>query len=252
MAVQLLSFTPDPELLMAAAAHLCYRDVSAVELLDVLAPHDVGRLIDIIFESGHLSVAEHVSFTFAIDGVSRVLTHQLVRHRVGIAISQQSQRFTNVAAAGYVTPPTIEKDPDASAAYAAGVQQALALYELLQSKGVPNEDARYVLPQAIETRLVLTLNMRELIHIYSMDACLRSQAELRQLLARIRAAIRTVSPRLARELRIKCFRAGYCDETRMCIELKGRMPRKDEVIGSRQRLPSKYYERLEAELDSAL
>ncbi len=226
MLVTLLQFTPEPELLMAAAARLCYRDVSASELVERLERSEVERLLDVVLSSGHLSVAEHIVFTFGIDGVSRVLTHQLVRHRVGTAFSQQSQRYTSVANAEYVTPPAIAAHKELAEEYAALLEAASKFYEKCGQEGVPKEDARFALPQAVQTRLVFTVNLRELIHLYAYDACLRSQWELRQLAVRMRAAVREVSPRLAQELRIKCFQHGYCEEAHMCEELSGKMPRK--------------------------
>jgi len=120
MDVRLVTWTPSPELLAAAAARLCYRDVSAVDLMRDLSAGDVDHLLNVILSSGHLSVVEHISFTFAIDGVSRVLTHQLVRHRVGVAYSQQSQRYASVDAADCVVPRSIRTNeqfaPEADAA----------------------------------------------------------------------------------------------------------------------------------------
>jgi flavin-dependent thymidylate synthase len=94
MDVRLVTWTPSPELLAAAAARPCYRDISAVDLLRELSAEEVDHLLDVILTSGHLSVVEHITFTFAIDGVSRVLTHQLVRHRVGVAYSQPSSKVS--------------------------------------------------------------------------------------------------------------------------------------------------------------
>ena len=94
MEVKLVTYTPAPELVMAASARLCYRDISAMEILQNLQQEEIDKLLHTVITSGHHSVLEHVTFTFAIDDVSRVLTHQIVRHRVGIAYSQQSQRYT--------------------------------------------------------------------------------------------------------------------------------------------------------------
>lgn len=228
MQVKLLTFTSDPEVLAAAAAHLCYHDVSAVDIVATLDREQTEHLLRVVLDSGHLSVVEHVTFTFAIDGISRVTSHQLVRHRVGTAISQQSQRYANVQEAGYVLPHSIAGHRLANS-YEQNCRAAIRLYRELIESGVPNEDARYVLPQSIETRLLFTVNMRELRHMYEIDACLRSQWEIRRLVNLMKREIRAISPRLAQELKIKCFRMGSCDETNMCATLEGRMPRRDDV-----------------------
>lgn len=244
MNVELLSWTPSPELLVAAAARLCYRDVSAVNLMQDLTAEDVDHLLDVVLSSGHLSVVEHVSFCFAVDGVSRVLTHQLVRHRVGVAFSQQSQRFVNVRDAGYIVPRSVSMRAELDERFRAVADAAIAAYRDLVDAGVPNEDARFVLPQAIATRLVMSVNLRELIHMYRLDACLRSQWEMRHLVNLMKREIRRVSPRLAHELKIKCFAQGYCDETVMCKELESRMPRKSDLLHGFEEHTRTFYQEL--------
>lgn len=244
MIVQLLTCTPSPELLAAAAARLCYRDVSAVDLLQSLSSDEVTHLLDVVISSGHFSVIEHITFTFAIDGVSRVLTHQLVRHRVGIAFSQQSQRYATVQNAPYVIPRTIAARDDLAASFREIGEAARDLYDRMLREGVPNEDARFILPQAIATRLVMTVNLRELIHMYRLDACLRSQWEMRYLMNALKREVRRVSPRLASELQIKCFAQGYCDEAKMCVELEGKMPRKEELLRTHERYTQTFYHAL--------
>lgn len=232
MKVQLISYTPNPELLIAGAARLCYRDISAIDIMRNLEDCDVESLLDRIISSGHHSVLEHVNFTFALDEVSRVLTHQLVRHRVGIAYSQQSQRYTklinDVNGTGFVCPATI-----ANSALEKEVrdlfQGSLNLYAKLLKSGVPKEDARYVLSQAIHTRMVMTVNARQLIHMYAINACFRSQWEFRDLMNALRREVKTVSPRLAKEMKIKCIAMGYCNEASPCKELGDKMPRKPDV-----------------------
>lgn len=246
MDVRLITWTPSPELLAAAAARLCYQDVSAVDLLKNFSPEEVDHLLDVILSSGHLSVVEHISFTFAIDGVSRVLTHQLVRHRVGVAFSQQSQRYATVREAECVVPHSIRADDELAVKVNVAMQAAMELYKRLLDAGVPNEDARYVLPQAIATRLVMTANLHALIQMYRLDACLRSQWEMRRLINALKREIRHISPRLARELKIKCFAQGYCDEARMCHELDGRMPRRDALFRGYELYTKSYYEQLAA------
>ena len=227
MKVQLISYTPNPELLIAGAARLCYRDISAVEVMKEIHK-DVDSLLGRVISSGHHSVLEHVTFSFALDEVSRVLTHQLVRHRVGIAYSQQSQRYTHLDATGFVVPKSIEISPLKFKARIA-MHESLALYEELVTAGVPKEDARYVLPQAIQTRMVMTVNARQLIHMYAINACFRSQWEFRDSMNALRREVKTVSPRLAKEMKIKCIAMGYCNEASPCKELGDKMPRKPDV-----------------------
>jgi thymidylate synthase (FAD) len=244
MNVELIAWTPNPELLAAAAARLCYEDISATNILHSLSGDDVDHLLDAILSSGHLSVVEHITFTFAIDGVSRVLTHQLVRHRVGVAFSQQSQRYARVTGANCIMPRSIQSDPRHAAEAIAIMEAATKLYKQLLDAGVPNEDARYVLPQAIETRLVMTANLRALMQMYRLDACLRSQWEMRYLVNSMKREIRRVSPRLASELKIKCFSQGYCDEAVMCRELESRMPRRDALLHGYEQYTQTFYQQL--------
>lgn len=225
MKVQLISYTPNPELLVAGAARLCYRDISAVDIMEDLSPGAIDSLLDKVISSGHHSVLEHVTFTFAIDEVSRVLTHQLVRHRVGIAYSQQSQRYTKLGDTGYVIPETVLRSSLSIVAQAI-LKNGLELYEALLAEGVPKEDARYVLPQAIMTRMVMTVNARQLIHMHAINACFRSQWEFRDLMYALRREVKSVSPRLAIEMKIKCIAMGYCDEASPCKELGDKIPRK--------------------------
>ena len=226
MKVNLISYTASPELICAAAARLCYRDVSAEELLDTLDASEIDKLLDVIIQSGHHSVLEHVTFTFAIDGVSRVLTHQLVRHRVGIAFSQQSQRYTRLENFDYVLPKSVR---DVSERFDDLANQCASFYEEMIEAGIPKEDARFILPQAVSTRIVMTANIRQLIHMYEINACFRSQWEFRQLMHLIRYRVQEVSKRFAKEMKIKCFAIGYCNEKYMCKELKDKMPHRDDL-----------------------
>ena len=244
MDVRLVTWTPSPELLAAAAARLCYQDISAVDLMRDLSAQEIDHLLNVILSSGHLSVVEHITFTFAIDGVSRVLTHQLVRHRVGVAFSQQSQRYASLAAADCVVPRSIRTNNQLATDVETAMQAGMDLYRQLVQAGVPPEDARYVLPQAVTTRLVMTVNLRALIQIYRLDACLRSQWEMRQLVNAMKREVRRISPRLASELRIKCFAQGYCDEAVMCHELNGRMPRRDALFRAYEQYNQSHYREL--------
>jgi thymidylate synthase (FAD) len=169
-------------------------------------------LIKRVIESGHGSTIEHVVFTFAISGVSRTLSHQLVRHRAGVAFDQQSQRYVKFRSAATMTPATVAADPQLRARYEAGLQEALALYQELLAAGIPGEDARFVFPNATRTNLVMTANLRALIHMSGLRLCTMAQWEIRRLFQLIRHEVFRVSPFLGSFLAPKCVPLGYCDE----------------------------------------
>jgi len=213
--VVLISHTPDPERTIAAAARVSASPVGAVELLDKLTPDRVDKLIERLISSGHMSVFEHASFTFAIEGISRVTSHQLVRHRLA-SYTQQSQRYVSLRDFKYITPASVNARSELAGRYHEMVRAAHRLYLEMLDAGIPAEDARYVLPNAAETRLVMTMNARELIHACSLRLCLRAQWEIVELFEHIKAEVEKVAPRLAAELKPKCYRLGYCDETESC------------------------------------
>ena len=153
------------------------------------------KLISSVIESGHGSTIEHVVFTFAISGVSRTLSHQLVRHRAGVAFDQQSQRYVTYKGAATMLPHSIaEGDPELRDRYESQVDGALDLYGDLLGAGVPGEDARFVFPNATRTNLVMTTNLRALIHMSGLRLCTMAQWEIRRLFQLIRHEIFTVSP----------------------------------------------------------
>ena len=215
MQVRLLSYTADPEVTIAAAARLSTSPVSALELRAKLTEEQIQHLINHLLSSGHLSPFEHASFTFAIDGLSRAASHQLVRHRIA-SYTQQSQRYMALRGFDYVTPDTIARCPELKARYDQTMQQLYALYRELLEMGVPAEDARFVMPNATQTRIVMTMNARELIHVCSLRLCLRAQWEIVQLFELVKIEVDQVAPRIARELKPKCYHLGYCDERESC------------------------------------
>ncbi|HQG04485.1 MAG TPA: FAD-dependent thymidylate synthase, partial [Thermoleophilia bacterium] len=164
--VTLLHHTPDPERAVAVAGRLCYAPVSAAELAHEMSDEDVAKLVRVLVRSGHHSALEHASFTLAVDGVSRACTHQLVRHRLA-SYNQQSQRYVNFGAAdSFVVPPSIAADPEAEKVFLAAMEHARAAYDTLVEIGLGEgrgkesvqEDARFVLPNAAETKIVVTMN----------------------------------------------------------------------------------------------
>ena len=174
MQVTLVNHTPNPEVTIVAAARSSASQSTFEELWDKLSPLQIDNVFKQLLDSGHLSTFEHASFTFNIQGISRVTSHQLVRHRLA-SYTQQSQRYVALRDHGYVTPPTISRQTDFSAKYQQAVESARELYSRMLEAGVPAEDARYVIPQAIETQLVMTMNARELLHACSLRLCLRAQ-----------------------------------------------------------------------------
>ena len=215
MQVALVNYTPNPELTIVAAARSSASQSTVEELWRSLDPQQIDNLLKQLLDSGHLSPFEHSSFTFNIQGISRATSHQLVRHRLA-SYTQQSQRYVALKERRYVTPPTIFKQADLLAKYQRAVETAHELYCEMLEANIPAEDARYVLPQAVETQLVMTMNARELLHACSLRLCLRAQWEIVELFERLKAEVERVAPRLGAELKPKCYRLGYCDERESC------------------------------------
>ena len=215
MQVTLVSYTPNPELTIAVAARSSASSLSAAKLWDTLSLRQVENLLKQLLESGHLSPFEHANFTFVIEGISRVTSHQLVRHRIA-SYTQQSQRYVNVKGHSYVTPPTVLSRPEFLIKYQQAIESAHKLYCDMVEAGIPYEDARYILPQAVETQLVMTMNARELLHACSLRLCLRAQWEIMELFGRIKSEVEKVASYLGSELKPKCYRLGYCDERESC------------------------------------
>jgi len=213
--VTLLAHTPEPDALVAAAARLCYRDVTAADLLKGEEEELSKGLIEHLWKSGHLSTFEHASFTFAVDGLSRVASHQLVRHRVA-SFSQQSQRYVKMdGSETAVIPPSVAAIPEAAAFFEKQVRSAHETYKKLIELGIPAEDARFILPHGWETRLVLTMNARELHHFFHLRLCRRAQWEIRELARLMLAECRRAAPVLFRKAGPSCI-FGPCTEVKSC------------------------------------
>ncbi|MDR2178788.1 MAG: FAD-dependent thymidylate synthase [Synergistaceae bacterium] len=215
MEVCLLEHTPEPDSLIAAAARICYSDVAARDLREREVGRLSVRLLKDLWRSGHHSPFEHASFTFGVDGLSRVTSHQLVRHRLA-SFSQQSQRYVKMDRAEVVTPPSIASDVEA---YTLFREQSLAAYETYKSlvaMGIPAEDARFILPHGWETRLVLTMNARELHHFFDLRLCRRAQWEIRELARLMLGECRKAAPVTFDLAGPSCVRTGRCLESRPC------------------------------------
>ncbi len=210
MKVELITYTPDPEAAVAAAARICYSDRGALDLKQDLSREEVGSLIKKLISMGHLSPVEHASFTFAIEGVSRSLSHQLVRHRIA-SYSQKSQRYVNETNFSYITPPSIAADANAVAVFNRVMDDLQEAYGKL-AEIVPREDARYLLPNAVETKLVCTMNARSLYNFFRMRCCHRAQWEIRELASRMRELVRQVAPTLFALAGPSCEIEGICWE----------------------------------------
>jgi thymidylate synthase (FAD) len=204
--------------LIYTACRTCYSELEPEEIFRRAVDGDVAtdkqqKLIQSVIESGHGSTIEHIVFTFAITGVSRTLSHQLVRHRAGVAFDQQSQRYVKYKGASTMLPTSVaEGRPELRERYEEQVEGALELYGDLVEAGIPGEDARFVFPNATRTNLVMTANLRALIHMSGLRLCTMAQWEIRRLFQLIRHEVFNVSPFLGSFLAPKCVPLGYCDE----------------------------------------
>lgn len=227
MDVRLLYHTPDPERAIAAAARLCYSPVGAAELVEDLSDEAVRRVLKTIITSGHLSALEHASYTFAIEGVSRALTHQLVRHRLA-SYNQQSQRYVRYdLPPEFIEPPAVEADRGAHELFVLATEAAFEAYRKMLDLGVPAEDARYVLPNAMETKIVVTMNVRELLHFFELRCCKRAQWEIRGLALSMLDLVTPTAPYIFLDAGASC-RRGPCREGAMtCGDPYPRAERRD-------------------------
>jgi thymidylate synthase (FAD) len=217
--LELLAHTPEPLALIFAAFRQCYSPGEAADLWPRLRDGRIPRreqadFVRRILESGHTSPVEHVSFTFAASGVSRALTHQLVRHRIA-SYSQQSQRYVDASRFAYVLPPSIAGNPEASAVFTRFMDESAAAYRQLTALlggGGAREDARFVLPQAAASSIVLTMNCRSLLNFFENRCCLRAQWEIRRLARSMLTLCADVLPEIFAVAGARCERLGYCPE----------------------------------------
>lgn len=207
MIVRLLAHTPDADRICAAAAHSCYSEDSAADLLETVDP---AKMLRHVIGMGHHSVIEHAVFTFSVEGVSRALTHQLVRHRIA-SFSQQSQRYVRLSEPTYVVPETVKRDPEAMKVYEETMDGVWDSYSKLIGMGIPAEDARYVLPNGCTTNITITMNARELLHFFSMRCCNRAQWEIREMADEMLRLCKEVSPVIFSDAGPACIR-GPCPE----------------------------------------
>lgn len=227
MQVELVAFTPSPEAVCNLGAKVCVsHDMPE-------SGWDDFKSLDHALASGHESVLEHATFTFAIEGISRACSHQLVRHRMA-SYSQQSQRYVKMDGFDYVVPESIKNSETIwRNEYVCDEISTLEWYEKLMSElseqysqlvkvGIPEEDARYILPNACKTNIVMTMNARELRHFFSLRCCERAQWEIRELAEKMLDLVKEVAPALFEDAGPRCKQMGFCPEMRGC----GKMPKK--------------------------
>lgn len=195
MNVELIQATPNPIATIAMIASICYDS----------DPKNPIKLVKHLYRNGHHSVFEHIYFTFKIEGISRACSHQVVRHR-HCSFTQRSQRYCSEDGFNFVTPSSVEElEPSKINIYKGFMKMAKTCYEDFQERGIPNEDARFLLPNACETALYLSCNLRELIHIANERLCSRAQWEIREMVKRM---VELVDPDLRFMLVPKC-KSGF-------------------------------------------
>lgn len=236
--VTLISHTAEPEKVVAAAAKLCYSASGVDDLLENLTPEKTAQFVQMLASLGHESPIEHASFTFGVEGVSRSLLAQLTRHRIA-SFSVQSQRYVRLDDFQFVIPPEIEADPASKEVFLEAMKQQgaeyLSLAASLQEKHtrelmaqglsekeatkkaekMANEDARFVLPNACETKLVVTMNARSLKNFFALRCCNRAQWEIRALAEEMFKLVYQVAPNLFAQAGPSCVACGHCTEGKM-------------------------------------
>lgn len=228
MKVEIIAHTPNPEELIAKAAKLCYSKVGVDEIAQNMTEEDAKKFLKMLMSFSHASPIEHASFTFAVEGVSRTLTHQLVRHRIA-SYSQQSQRYVRLDEFNYIIPPEIEKNEEAKKIFVESMENSKNAYQkiteilIAQKEGTGNksaiekesiEDARYVFPNACETKIVFTMNARTLLNFFELRCCNRAQWEIRQLATQMLRECKKIAPTLFSDAGPSCV-SGECQEGKM-------------------------------------
>ena len=241
--VRLLSCTPSPEEVVAMGARLCYSDAAIDDLLQKVESRDQGKYLEKLMSMGHLSPIEHASFTFGIEGVSRALLAQITRHRIA-SFSVQSQRYVDKSGFDYVLPPEIEAIPEAKAEFIAAMEEDAKRYERLRTILIPvrkqrfmdegmdeaaaqkaaekaaNEDARFVLPNACDTRMIVTMNVRSLYNFFRLRCCNRAQWEIRAVAVEMLKLCRQAAPLLFKNAGPACLSGPCAEGAFTCGKLK--------------------------------
>jgi len=219
MQIELLTYTPEPELVVAAAARLCYSN-SSIEALLEKSRIERDAFLEKITSLGHLSVLEHVSFSFGVEGISRACSHQLVRHRLA-SYSQQSQRYVSHSKRfSAVTPDTIAERSDLNQRYQQMLDEIHGFYAEMIAAGIPAEDARFILPNAATTKLVVTMNGRELLHFFELRCCRRAQWEIQGLAKGMLKLVKPLAPILFDKAGPGCVHGGCPEGAMTCGAIK--------------------------------
>jgi len=214
--VTLLSHTADPEENVVAAIRQCYSSVGAEELKEKTTEEVRARLIKQVISSGHTSTLEHASFTFALDGVSRVTEIHLIRHRIA-SFSIQSGRYVKRGDAAYRVPPKIKvlKDKKLLEKYLTHLEKTQELYNELIEAEIPAEDARYCQPQSIQVKIVMSMNARELLHFFSLRTCTRAQWEVQEVARLMLNEVKKVAPTIFENAGPPCISEKLCDQGKL-------------------------------------
>ena len=217
--VILLKHTTNPEETVAMAAKLCYSPSDIEGLRRKIKAGDQKAFVEKLMKMGHMSPVEHASFTFAVEGISRACSHQLVRHRLA-SYSQQSQRYVSEEAGfDYVIPPSVKNDRELTRYFEDFMSEAQKAYnrivERLNQMGLEgeaaNQDARFVLPNACETKIMVTMNARELLHFFRQRCCLRAQWEIRAMAEEMLRLVKKTAPVIFSKAGPGCV-SGPCPE----------------------------------------
>ncbi len=215
MKIKLLGFTADAERLCGTAASTSIKSGSPSDIFEKMDPETAKQKIRRVTAYGHGSVIEHASYTFSIEGVSRAMTHQLVRHRIA-SYTQQSQRYvTYNTLESYVAPPSIQKNKQAETTFTQTLTKISETYQSLLKMGIPKEDARFILPNAAKTNIIVTMNARELRHFFNLRCCQRAQWEIKEAATEMLRLAKKAAPALFENAGPSCVEIGYCFEGKM-------------------------------------
>jgi len=218
--VVLLRHTPNPEELVAQSAKLCYSAASIDELQKRIESNDQAIFIEKLADMRHFSPFEHISFTFGVEGISRACSHQLVRHRLA-SYSQKSQRYVNEGRFAYIVPLSIKNTPMAvhytgEEWLADKMAEIQKWYNELVARGVPAEDARFMLPNACETKIVVTMNARELLHFFQHRCCNCAQWEIRDMAIEMLKLAKQAAPTIFKNSGPSCVNDKCREGKRSC------------------------------------
>jgi len=222
MKVRVISYTKNPERTIVAAIRQCYSSLSGKKLWEKVTEDQKQRLIHQIIASGHTSTIEHASFTFSIEGVSRALTHQLVRHRIA-SYSQKSQRYVKEGGFEYILPPSIAKKKETTKIFLEELTKIQEGYNKLLALEIPAEDARMLLPNACETKIFVTMNCRSLFNFFQERLCNRAQWEIRLMAGMMLKEVKKIAPNVFK------FAGPTCVTEKICWQGKLNCGKPDKI-----------------------